>query len=127
MTNESNLFYVVSLKHTRRNDLYITIWGPNDKGYRWALSRAGKYDRERVMAHQGYYNTGCSDVAVPCEILDRVGIPAKPGHHDNDTGPCVENTRANWKLIMANVIAPPKHPMNPLFKGARRQKGEYDY
>ena len=48
-------FYIVSTRHTRRDAPYITFWGPNDAGYRWALSWAGKYSREQVEAHLGYY------------------------------------------------------------------------
>ena len=114
--------YVISLKHTLRNDRYITIWRPDDKGYCWALSRAGKYQRENVMAHLGYYNSGCSNVAVPCEVLDAVAVPPIPGHHDNDAGPCIENTRANWALILENLIAEPQYKPQPEFKGARKQK-----
>ena len=35
------LYYVVSVKHTVRDNLYITIWRPDDKGYCWALCNAG--------------------------------------------------------------------------------------
>lgn len=115
-------YYVISVKHTRREDRYITIWAPNDCGYRWALSRAGKYSCENVLEHLGYYNSGCSNVAVPCEVLDAVAVPPIPGHNDNDAGPCVENTRANWALILANLIAEPKYTPQPQFKGARRIK-----
>lgn len=64
------LYYVVSVKHTVRDNLYITIWRPDDKGYCWALCNAGRYARASVMAHLGYYNSGCSNVAVPCAVLD---------------------------------------------------------
>ena len=112
--------YIVNLSHTQRDDRYITIWRPDDKGYCWALSRAGKYTSDHVMQHLGYYNSGCSNVAVPCEILDAVAVAPIPGHHDNDAGPCIENNRANWKLILANVIAKPEYPSQPEFKGAPR-------
>lgn len=114
-------YYIVNLSHTQRDDRYITIWRPDDKGYCWALSRAGKYPGEHVMNHLGYYNSGCGNVAVPCEVLDAVAVPPIPGHHDNDAGPCVENNRKNWKLILANVIAPPVWPSKPEFKGAPRK------
>lgn len=117
-------YYVISVHHTMRDHLYITIWRPDDCGYCWALSRAGKYPRDRVMQHLGYYNSGCSNVAVPCEVLDAVAVPPLKGHHDNDAGPVVENNRANWKLIQANVIAPTQYPSRPEFKGARRIKEE---
>lgn len=120
----SDHFYVISLKHTLRNDRYITIWAPDDNGYRWALSRAGKYERDRVMRLLGYYNSGHSDIAVPCHILDEIAVPPIPGHHDNDTGPCVENNRTNWQLILKNIIAPPAYKPAPLYKGARKQARE---
>lgn len=116
--------YVISVHHTHREDRYITVWAPDDKGYRWALSRAGKYSKDHVMKHLGYYHSGCANVAVPCTVLDSVAVPPIKGHHDNDTGPCVENTRANWKLILANLIGPTQYPPEPKFKGARRAKEE---
>lgn len=115
--------YIVNISHTRRDHLYITIWRPDDKGYCWALSRAGKYAKERVMQRLGYYNSGCANVAVPCHVLDGIAVPPIPGHHDNDAGPCVENNRANWKLIIANVVAPTEFKPEPEFKGARKPKG----
>lgn len=121
--SDEDLFYVVSLKHTLRNHLYITVWRPDDKGYCWALCNAGRYSRERVMAHLGYYNGG-ANVAVPCMLLDAIAIPPKPGHHDNDTGPVIANNRLNWKLIAEHVIEPPKERMWPQFKGS--PKGPYN-
>lgn len=115
-------FYVISVKHTRRSDLYITIWRPDDQGYCWALSNAGKYGRSRVMAHLGYYNSGCSNVAVLCHVLDGIAIEPKPGHHDNDAGPVVANNRASWDLINSNLIDPPQYQLRPEFPGARRRK-----
>lgn len=114
--------YIVNLSHTLREHLYITIWRPDNKGYCWALSRAGKYQRDHVMQHLSYYNSGESNVAVPCDVLDKAAVPPIPGHHDNDAGPCIENTRANWKLIMASVIASPAYPSQPEFKGAPRAR-----
>jgi hypothetical protein len=117
-----DLFYVLSVHHTLREDLYITVWGPNDSGYRWALSRSGKYTRERIESKLGYYNSGDCNVAVPCAVLDAIAVAPKPGHHDNDAGPVVQNNKANWNLIKANVIRPPKQLMQPQYKGARRIK-----
>lgn len=114
--------YIVNLSHTERDDCYITVWRPDDRGYCWALSRAGKYSRDHVMGRLGYYNDGCSNVAVPCDVLDAVAVAPIPGHHDNDAGPCVENNRENWALILASVIAQPEYPSQPEFKSARKAK-----
>lgn len=111
--------YVVNLSHTQRDDLYITVWRPDDRGYCWALSTAGRYPLETVKEHLGYYNSGHANVAVPCDVLDQIAVAPRPGHHDNDTGPVVANTRANWKLILANTVATPANTPEPVYKGVR--------
>lgn len=116
--------YVISVQHTQRRDRYVTIWRPDDKGYCWALSRAGKYSLEHVMNHPGYYNTGCSNIAVACSVLDAIAVDPIPGHHDNDAGPCVQNTRENWGKIIAAVVAKPGYEIRPEFPGARKKKDE---
>ena len=116
-------FYVISVMHTLRKHLYMTIWRPDNKGYCWALSNAGKYDRKQVMGELGYYNSGCSNVAVPCAVLDRIAVVSKPGHLDNNTGPVVPNNRAVWQLVLKNLIAPVPYQPKPEYNGARRQKG----
>lgn len=107
------LCYIVNLSHTSGEDRYITVWRPEDRGYCWALSRAGRYTLENVLAHPAYYNSGYANVAVPCEVLDGIGVDPIKGHHDNDTGPCVENTKGNWQIILAAVVATPLEKPKP--------------
>lgn len=116
-------YYVVSVHHTKRHDHYITVWRPDDRGYAYPLSWAGKYAEERVMAALGYYNSGCSNVAVPCDVLDRIAVPPAPRMIDGDAGPVVVNNAASWRAIKANVIMPPAHPIVAEFKGSRRTTG----
>jgi hypothetical protein len=117
----SQFFYIVSLKHTARDDWYITLWRPKDKGYTYALSRAGKYTEEAVTEHRDYYHTGFADVAVPCEVLEALAIPPKPGHHDGDYGPVIASTKANWQAILKALPMPPKEKPQPQYPGARRR------
>lgn len=114
-------YYVVSVKHTKRCDLYVTVWRPNDCGYAYPLSWAGKYEEDLVLAKLGYYNSGCSAVAVPCEVLDRLGVSPSPGMVDGNVGPVVLNNAATWRAIKANVIMPTPYPINAQFKGARKR------
>ena len=114
--------YIVSLKHTLRDNQYITVWRPNNCGYCWALSWAGRYGRDNVMQRLGYYNSGCGAIAVPCATLDALGVAPVSGLIDGNAGPVVPNTRASWRAIMAAVIAPPEYPSHPQFKGAPRIK-----
>lgn len=107
-------FYVISLKHTPKRDRYVTFWRPDDKGYCWKLSRAGKYGRDHVMAHLAYYNSGCSNIAVPCDVVDKMTVMTTAADMiDGPDGPAVLNTPANVRKLMASVIHPPAYKMRP--------------
>jgi len=116
--NEPREYYVISEKHTRRDHRYITLWGPDDKGYRFRASSAGRYAEERVRESLGYYNGGCS-LAVPCDVLDPLMVMTTPADQfDGPDGPALLNTRENWKVILANLVAAPQYKPHPLYKGA---------
>jgi hypothetical protein len=115
-------FYIVSLKHTRRDHRYITLWRPDDRGYTFRCSTAGRYPEERVRAHLGYYNSGCS-IAVPCGVIDAMTVMTTPADcYDGPDGPAVLNTLSKWRIILANVIEPAAYPPKPQYKGAPRYK-----
>lgn len=113
-------FYIVSVKHTMRRDRYITFWRPSDAGYAYPLSWAGRYHRAGVLARTGYYNDGISTVAVPCSVVDPLGVDPIKGTVDNDAGPVVLNNAANWRTLLNAVIEPPTWTPEPQYKGARR-------
>ncbi len=120
-------FYVISVHHTHRPDKYITLWAPDNKGYVLRTNTAGKYSDECVRASLGYYNSGCSNIAVPCTVLDALTATADPRDFCGATPVAqpflvVLNTRANWKALIAHVIEPPAHAVRPEFPGARRRK-----
>lgn len=111
-------YYVISEKHTRRDHRYITLWGPDDKGYRFRASSAGRYTGENIRASLGYYNGGCN-LAVPCDVLDPLMVMTTPADcFDGPDGPALLNTRANWKVILANLVAEPQYKPHPLYKRA---------
>lgn len=115
-------FYIVSLKHTRREDRYITLWKPNDRGYCFRTTNAGRYSEDMVRAHLGYYNTGCN-IAVPCDVIDSRPVMTTPrDQFDGPDGPAFLNTEANWRLLLANVIEPPLYKPEPQYKGAPKQE-----
>lgn len=116
-----DLFYVVSVNHTQRRHRYITFWRSDDRGYAYPLSWSGKYARENIEASLGYYNSGCSTVAVRCEVVDQLATDPVPGEIDNDAGPVVLNNKENWKVLLANVIREPGYKPAPQYKGARRK------
>lgn len=115
-------FYIVSLAHTTREDAYISVWRPDNAGYAWPLSWAGKYTAEQVEAALDYYHRGDSTIAVPCEVLDAIAVPPKKGAVDNDAGPIVPNTKSSWYDILFAPVWPLAHEPQPQYKGARRAK-----
>lgn len=114
-------FYIVSTRNTRRDAPYITFWGPNDAGYRWALSEAGKYSREQIAGHLGYYSSGESTFAVPSAVADAMGVAPKPRTVDNDAGPVVPNTPANRQALTAASAFATSKPIE--FEWFSRKKG----
>lgn len=121
-------YIIISVKHTLRNNGYITLWAPNDSGYRWRLSVAGRYSHEQVMANLGYYNTG-NDIAVPVAVVESLARPGNPRDFDGVSLDmpiaellAVPNIKASWEKLLANVIAPAKYEPCPEYPGARRKK-----
>lgn len=115
-------FYIVSLKHTRREHAYITVWRKDNCGYAWPLSWAGKYSAQQVDENPEYYHNGRSTLAVPCDLLDNLAVPPEKGMVDNDAGPVILNNRTNWRCIIEFHKADPLQRPQPEYKGARRQK-----
>lgn len=114
--------YIVSLKHTNRETPYITVWRPDNCGYAFPLSWAGKYSQEQVASHPDYYHRGDDTIAVPCAALDALGVAPEKGMIDNDAGPVIINTRENWAAILKAALPGAMHKPRPQYKGARRQK-----
>jgi len=124
-------YYVISVAHTLREHRYITLWRPDDCGYCYRTISAGKYAEARVMSHLGYYNSGCSNIAVPVDIVDAMARPGNPRDFDGITLQmpvavllAVPNTGDNWRELILNTIEPPAYKVQPEYPGARRRKGE---
>jgi hypothetical protein len=106
-------YYVISVHHTHKRNRYILLWRPDDKGYTFRTSTAGRYAEEAVRAHLGYYNAGIN-IAVPAHVVDAMTVMTTPADQfDGADGPAVLNTAANWRRLLAAVIAPPKYKPRP--------------
>jgi hypothetical protein len=115
------LYYVVSVKHTKREDPYLTLWNPDDNGYCHRACIAGKYAESHVAAHLDYYHTGHSDIAVKCEVIDAMLVMSPPGYLDTP-GLVAPNSKAMWFDILYAPKWPTKNAPQPQYKGARRRK-----
>lgn len=114
--------YIVSLKHTRGEHAYITVWRPQNAGYAWPLSWAGKYSEADVLAERDYYHRGDYSLAVPCALLDSLAVSPESGTTDNNAGPVVLNNRINWKCILEFALPDPLQAPKLKFKRDGRKR-----
>ncbi len=110
-------YIVLSLKHTKRRDKAITLWRPDDRGYCWTLERAGVYQEQHVLQNLGYYNSGCSNVAVPLELVRSLSREVE--YDTKEFGICLPNNAATWKELLTNLIRTPQYQPEPEYRGAR--------
>ena len=116
----ASTFIVLSLKHTHRRHKAITLWKADDSGYCWKLASAGIYDEARVLEHLGYYNSGCSNIAVPYELVKRLAVDTE--YDTKEFGICLPNNAKTWKQLLASVIRKPDYPSRPEYRGVRYSK-----
>jgi len=128
MDDNKKEYIVISVHHTQRNCRYITLWAANDSGYRFRLSRAGRYSHDHIMSSLGYYNNGMN-IAVPVEIVESLCRPGDPRDFDGVSWDeplsellSVPNNKGAWKKLLENVIAPTQYKPWPDYPGARRRK-----
>jgi hypothetical protein len=73
-----------------------------------------------VLARLGYYNSGCSNIAVPLSLVEKLACEVE--YDTREFGICLPNNRATWKELLAAVIRPTKYEARPEFPGARYRK-----
>lgn len=83
---------------------------------------AGRYTEEQIRSNLRYYNGGDNTIAVPCEVLEAMTVPAPDGWFDTNGGDVVENSRANWLKAIKGVIESPKYKPRPEYPRARKVK-----
>ena len=113
-------FIVLSLKHTHRRHKAITLWRANDSGYCWPLERAGAYAESLVLERLGYYNSGCSNIAVPADLVKRLVVDIE--YDTKEFGICLPNNANTWKQLLSAVICKPDYPSRPEYRGVRYAK-----
>ncbi|MBX9497790.1 hypothetical protein J8Z86_17090 [Yersinia enterocolitica] len=122
MKKPNQEYFVISLNHNQRSDSYVILWAENDSGYRGRIESAGRYSEEKILSNLGYYNCGCSAIAIPCEVLEQLAEPVREGFFDTDDGRWVVNCRKNWTDILKNIIRKPSFKPEPEYKGSLRKQ-----
>jgi hypothetical protein len=113
-------YYVVAVCHTHRDHEYITLWRPDDCGYTPVLPRAGRYSRGSIEAHLPYYHQG-EHVAVKASVLDSLAVEVPPKYFDY-AGPAIQNSKENWRTIMAALEWATRWPIKPDWRGKRGRR-----
>ena len=97
---ESELYYIVSTKHTRKKDKYITFWRENEFGYTWFKNMCGIYiSSEAIKIH--HVEHGC--IARKCAIVDQLWDKI---NYDGYTRVVVENNDLNLNLSVSFYYRP---------------------
>lgn len=110
-------YIVLSLKHTKRRDKAITLWQAGDTGYCWKLEAAGLYDEADVLERLGYYNSGCSNIAVPVDLV--IDLCEKVEYDTMEFGVCLPNKADIWSKLLEAVIRPTQYEPKPEYRGAK--------
>lgn len=88
------MYYIISLKHTRKTDKWITLWRPNNAGYCYAQSDAGIYpDYER-----GYHDAEGDSLPIKTHILDGLFVNSELLSHDV-VKKCILNCKQVWDML----------------------------
>lgn len=86
-------YHIVSLKHTKSNDAYLTLWRPDAKGYCWPISMAGEYTISKLLDHL-YMD---DSYAVPLGFLGEI-------IKDDEGRACYKNTDQVRKRIISDHV-----------------------
>lgn len=86
------MYYVISLKHTHKQNKYITLWRPNNRGYCYAQDQAGQYPEYK----DGYHNTEGDSTPIEVSQLDGFFIDAVI---DGKPKKAVPNCKQVWEML----------------------------
>jgi hypothetical protein len=92
------MYLIISVKHTKKDDPYILLWNPENKGYCYRQKVAGRYSEAELNEHPNYYNNGHSTLAVDETVLSELWEQSELGWLDSD-GLVLKNIPENWDAI----------------------------
>jgi hypothetical protein len=84
--------YIISLKHTGKNDPAVTFWKPDSIGYSVAIDRAGIYENPE----EGYH-TDDLNIARPKYMVDP--LLKKMSYGDFKNMLMLPNTKKTWRAL----------------------------
>jgi hypothetical protein len=90
-------YLIMSKKHTRPGDRWITFWRADDTGYAHRMDWFGLYHERDVMLHTGYYDNRSTTYAVPALF---VSCRAVEGTDESGMAHRVPNTPRMWRKMV---------------------------
>lgn len=88
------MYYIISLKHTHKEDKHITLWRPDNSGYCYAQDQAGQYSE----IIEGYHNGVGDSLPIEVEKLDGFFINSDIVSK-NQVKRCVPNCKQVWDVF----------------------------
>lgn len=84
--------YIISLKHTHKDDKVLTFWRENANGYCYRKDWIGRYEDNDINCNNHYYNDKKDTFTVDCDIIDKLWIKYQLGKEQIEAVPStVEN------------------------------------
>lgn len=90
-------YLIMSGKHTRKGDRWITFWRAGDCGYAHRMDWCGRYGEAQVAGHASYYDNRCSTFAIPAGFVLARAIE---GWDESGTAWRVPNTQNMWRKMV---------------------------
>jgi hypothetical protein len=98
MSEKKNLenkegYYILSLKHSHKEDFYIPFWGPDNAGYYLNIEAAGIYSEEDI---QNNFQTDDGTLPISVKLANDLTITR------NCNGKIVKNIpncKAVWEIL----------------------------
>jgi len=88
------MYYIISLKHTHKEDKHITLWRPDNSGYCYAQDQAGQY----AKIIEGYHNGEGDSLPIEVEKLDGFFINSDIVSK-NQVKRCIPNCKQVWDVL----------------------------
>jgi hypothetical protein len=88
-------YYIISLKHSKPKDLYLTLWRPDNAGYCYSKQMAGCYE----TPEEGYHNSE-SSMPITVEQAEKLFIKADWDGEERDMIP---NSPAIWAILGVKI------------------------
>ena len=88
------MYYIISLKHTHKEDKHITLWRPDNSDYCYAQDQAGQY----AEIIEGYHNGEGDSLPIEVEKLDGFFINSDIVSK-NQVKRCIPNCKQVWDVL----------------------------